>query len=570
MSSASKETAAGPGQLGLWSTVSIIVGIVIGTTIYKVPWLIFSNTADPIWGLLVWAIGGVIALIGAFCYAELATTYPKAGGDYYYLSRSFGSGTGFLFGWAQLVVVMPASIGAMATVFADYAQKAFVPRDVILSFEVPFVEGAPPIDPSFVIAACAVGLLTLTNVFGVMLGKVVQNLLTLTKVIGLGGIIVIGFCYAEPNAWEHTPKTHTLDRYNDQLTNIVGRQTVGRRAFTIERYSDPSAQGAEPEGVKGIRSELALPLFGSLAMILVMYAFGGWNDSAFVAAEVRNPRRNIPRALFLGIGIIVLVYLLVNAAYISGLGWDNVSRYNPDVPGSVIAKALDEDGAKAMQILVMISALGAVNGLVFTGARVYATLGADHILFGWMGHWRPGKRAPVMALILQGALTVFIVFAITTKEGHDGIIYCLDGINQGLAKANERLEDVLPNREIGQIQYDKTWDPEKGFEKLVERTAPVFWMFFMLTGLSLFLLREKDPGIDRPYSVPFYPLTPLLFCFSCAWMLYRSVIYVEWHCLFAFVLVLVGLPLYWLSSLIRRPRSGGPVDLISTPVARVR
>jgi amino acid transporter len=572
MSSASKEMATGPGQLGLWSTVSVIVGIVIGTTIYKVPWLIFSNTASPIWGLLVWAFGGVIALIGAFCYAELATTYPKAGGDYYYLTRAFGSGTGFLFGWAQLVVVMPASIGAMATVFADYAQQAFVPSDVILSFEVPFVEGVPPIDPSFVIAACAVGLLTLTNVFGVMLGKVVQNLLTMTKVIGLGGIVVIGFWFAEPNAWDHTPKTHTFDRYNDQLTNIVGRQTVGRRAFTIERSSDPSAKGAEPEGVKGIRSELALPLFGSLAMILVMYAFGGWSDCAFVAAEVRNPRRNIPRALFLGIGIIVVVYLLVNAAYISGLGWDNVSRYNPDIPGSVIAKALDENGAKAMQILVMISALGAVNGLVFTGARVYATLGADHILFGWMGHWRPGKRAPVMALLLQGLVTVFLVFAITTKDGHEWIIKALDGINQGIAQANERLEDVLPNREIRPIErtYDMPWNPEQGFETLVARTAPVFWVFFLLTGLSLFRLRERDPGIERPFSVPCYPLIPLLFCLSCAWMLYRTVIYVEWHCLFAIVLVLVGLPLYWLSSLIRRPQGGGSTDQRLTPVTRLR
>ena len=209
----------------------------------------------------------MIALIGAFCYAELATTYPKAGGDYYYLSRSFGPATGFLFGWAQLVVVMPASIGAMATVFADFAQQAFMPRDVFLYFEIPFVEGDPQVDPNFAIAAYVVVALTFTNLFGVMLGKTVQNLLTVAKVIGLSGIIIAGFCWYEPNAWEYTPKADRLAPYNDQLTKIV-----------------------KPDDLQSIKKDLAAPLFGSLAMILVMYAFGGWNDSAFVAAEVRNAR----------------------------------------------------------------------------------------------------------------------------------------------------------------------------------------------------------------------------------------------------------------------------------------
>jgi amino acid transporter len=537
MNPAGKETTAGPGLLGLWSTVSIIVGIVIGTTIYKVPWLIFANTANPVWGLLVWALGGLIALIGAFCYAELASTYPKAGGDYFYQTRAFGASTGFLFGWAQLVVVMPASIGAMAVVFADFAQQAFVPRDQQLTFEVPFVQGAPQVDANFALAAYAIGILTLTNILGVVLGKTIQNLLTLTKVIGLGGIIVAGFAWYEPNAWEYTPRAQRLS--DEQLVSV-----------------------AQPDDLDSLRRDLAVPLFGSLAMILVMYAYGGWNDSAFVAAEVRNPRRNIPRALFIGIFIIVLVYLLVNAAYINGLGWDNVSGYNPvSVPVRLIeGTPLREYGGQAMAILVMISALGAVNGLIFTGARVYATLGADHKLFGWMGHWRPGKRAPMMALLVQGIVTVLIVSAVTTKEGHDVVIDGLNSINKGLAEASKFVQSVDANREIGQIEFEKTWNPNNAFDNLVARTAPVFWFFFLLTGLSLFVLRQQNPGIQRPYSVPCYPVTPILFCISCAWMLYRAVIYVEWHCLFAVVLVLVGLPLFWVSSLFGKPQSG-PIDV---------
>jgi basic amino acid/polyamine antiporter, APA family len=528
MSSASKESASNQqGQLGLWDAISIIVGIVIGTTIYKVPWLIFSNTANPTWGLMVWVIGGLIALIGAFCYAELATTYPKAGGDYYYLSRGFGPGTGFLFGWAQLTVVMPASIGAMAYVFADFFQKAFFPNQV-LEFKVPIGAHEYIFDPYFAIAAIAVLAVAFTNILGVFLGKLVQNLLTFAKILGLGALIICGLCWYEPGAWDPVP-------------------TVTTPPQTAPAY------------------------LGTLAIILVMYAYGGWNDSAFVAAEMRNPKRNIPRALFLGIGIIVLVYILVNAAYINHIGWENIRNYNPGtdapLPTQVIAGSpLSEWGGLGMSLIVMVSALGAVNGLTFTGARVYATLGSEHRLFGWMGHWRPGRGAPIMALLVQALLTLFIVAAITTQQGHTAINDALGYVNVGLAKATDAVQVVDENRWIPPIDVDSKWRSGDGFEKLVDHTAPVFWLFFLATGLSLFLLREKNPTVPRPYSVPWYPVVPLLFIYSCAWMLYQATDYVKWRCLFALVMVLLGLPLYWLSCLIGKPTTDEPADLGLTPV----
>jgi len=534
MSSSATEANAGQGPLGLWDAVSIIVGIVIGTTIYMVPWLIFGNTYDPVWGLLVWVLGGLVALIGAFCYAELATTYPKAGGDYFYLTKAFGPATGFLFGWAQLTVVMPASIGAMAYVFADFFLKTFGPKGNVawevpylkalgaggdLVFEVPVRGSVVTLDAFFTIAGIVVLALALTNILGVFVGKWVQNLLTLAKIIGLSALIICGLSWGKADAWEAAPQAQ------------------------------------------------AAPYFGTLAMILVMYAYGGWNDSAFVAAEVRDPKRNIPRALFVGIAIIVAVYVLVNAAYINGVGWDKIRSFNPQkddpLPAQVIAGSpLDKWGGLGMSILVMVSALGAVNGLTFTGARVYATLGADHRLFGWMGYWRPGHGAPIMALLLQALLTVFFVAAITTKEGHETINEGLGYVNKGLGGATKFVQKVDETREIPPIVYEKEWKPGEGFETLVARTAPVFWCFFLLTGLSLFLLREKFKDVPRPYSVPCYPIVPLIFCNSCAWMLYQSVKYVEWQALFAVVIVLLGLPLYWLSSLISgTPRSEGPLDL---------
>jgi APA family basic amino acid/polyamine antiporter len=521
MSSAPNDPADQHGKLGLLDAISIIVGIVIGTTIYKVPGLIFLFTADPIWGLGVWVLGGLLAMIGAFCYAELATTYPRSGGDYYYLSKAFGPGTGFLFGWAQLTVVMPASIGVMAYVFADFFLQTF--PEWRPEFELALGAQTVKFDPYFSIAAIVIVALTLTNCLGVFLGKWVQNLLSFAKIIGLGSIIVAGLGWGTPDAWEYTASTAS-----------------------------------------------ASPYIGSLAMILVMYAYGGWNDSAFVAAEVRNPQRNIPRALFLGVGLIIAVYLLVNAAYINGVGWSNVAKVD-NLPASTIQNSpLGEWGGKAINIIIMVSALGAVNGLTFTGARVYATLGSDHRLFGWMGYWRPNRGAPIMALLAQCVLTVFIVAVLTTERGHQLINDAIGHINQGLDAGNDLLADLGVNWSLSHIEVAPQWQAGDGFAKLVDRTAPVFWLFFLLTGLSLFILREKNKDTPRPYSVPFYPIVPLIFCNSCAWMLYQATKYVEWHALFAFALVLLGVPLYWFSRLISGSRPVGPVDIIVVPPHRLR
>ncbi len=466
MSSPETEPTTGTGQLGLWDAISIIVGIVIGTSIYQVPGLIFANVSDAWTGLLVWALGGLLALIGALCYAELATTYPRSGGDYVYLTRSFGRGVGFLFGWAQLVVVMPASIGAMAYVFAEFTVRLLDLGNQTV-FDLPI---------EFVFAAGAVTLLSVLNILGVVFGKTTQNVLSLAKVIGLLVIVVAGVMAARPEG-------------------------LG-----------PLPQGREIS-------------WGALAMILVLYAYGGWNDAAFVAAEVRNQRRNIPLALILGVLGIVLIYLLVNGAYLLGLGFDGV-RSAGQAPAELVERAFGRGGSTVMSLLVIVSALGAVNGLIFTGARVYATLGADYGLFAFLGRrWQPGKRAPVGALVAQLVITVGILIALGTAVGHQAI------------------NDMLVSLGVGGTT---AWQPGQAFRALVDHTAPVFWLFFLLTGLSLFILRDKNPTLPRPFSVPLYPLLPMIFCCTCAYMLYSSATYVGWRAAFALALVAVGVPLYLL------------------------
>lgn len=378
------------GRLGLFDAVSIIVGIVIGTSIFQVPWLIFGSVTDPWMGLTVWALGGALALVGALCYSELATTYPKAGGDYFYLTRAYRPWVGFLFGWAQLVVVFAASIGAMTFVFGENA-TALKNLNEFVDLTQINADHQLGITSEFAYAALAVLVLSLLNIVGVVFGKWTQNILTIAKVVGLVAILIagIGWAQSSPLEWR------------------LGREVVNDAGKTIRTIG-----------------------WSSLAIILVLYAYGGWNDAAFVAAEVRDQRRNIPLALILGVGLITFIYLAVNAAYLMGLGFEEASKlpdFRPEaagtfsslsVPGRVVERAFEGWGGRAMSIIIMVSALGAVNGLIFTGARVYATLGNDYTLFGWLGQWQPGRRAPILSLLVQAVITIGIIFALGTERGH--------------------------------------------------------------------------------------------------------------------------------------------------------
>lgn len=443
-------------RLGLWDAIAIIVGVVVGTAIFTSPTLVFQNVAGPWQALGVWLLGGVLSWIGALCYAELATTYPRSGGDYEYLTRAFGRPLGFLFGWAQLSVILTGSIAAMAYAFADYASQIWGLR------------------PGWGVwlAATAVVAITLINLLGVLAGKLVQNILGVAKVAGLAVVVVLGLGWG--------------------------------------RIEEMNAAGP----IQG-------PGLG-LALVFVLYAFGGWNDLVFVAAEVRQRRRNLPLALLVGIAVITAIYLLVNAAYLLVLGFDAARRsFTP--AADVLGRLWGDWGAKGVALLVMLSALGAINGMILTGSRIYASLGRDYRTFAWLGRWNVRLGAPVGALCGQAAFALLLIFAVGTPRGRDGI----DGILIGVGL------DALPwNQYFG------------GFATLVAGTAPVFWAFFLLTGISLFVLRRRDRGRERPFSVPLFPLTPLVFCGVCLYMLYFSLDYARTLIIIAVLPLALGLPLY--------------------------
>lgn len=448
-------------RLGLWDAVSIIVGIVVGTAIFKSPMMVFQNTTGPWQAMGVWLAGGALSLCGALCYAELATTYPRDGGDYEYLSRAYGRWLGFLFGWGQLAVVLSASIGAMAYALTDYAVAIWPAAARWTAWP----------------AVAAIVSLAVLNALGVVAGKATQNVLSAVKVLGLVGVVLAGL------------------------------------------WAGSSALAASPPTPPGSFA----PSLG-LAMVFVLYAYGGWSDAAFVAAEVRDQRRNLPRALWIGVLGITAIYLAVNAAYLGVLGFD-AARESAAPAADVLEHAFGPWGRTAVSLLVMISALGAINGMILAGSRVYAVVGADYPGIAWLGAWNR-RAAPLVAIGTQALAAGLLVLAVGTTAGRSLLDAALGSV--GLAG--------LPWAEYF-----------GGFETLLAGSAPVFWTFFLLTGLAVFVLRWKNPTADRPFTIPFYPLPPLVFCATCLYMVWSSLAYARWLVLLGLVPLAVGVPLLWLA-----------------------
>jgi amino acid transporter len=253
-----------------------------------------------------------------------------------------------------------------------------------------------------------------------------------------------------------------------------------------------------------------------LAMIFVLLTYGGWNEAAYLTAEMHNLRRNIVRALVFGLLIIMGLYLLLNYAYVNALGLGGMQN-SKVVAADLMRVTLGEYGATALSLIVMLSALSALNASVFTGARTNYALGQDFRLFGFMGKWQERGETPVNALVFQGALALLLVL----------------------------LAAFTPD----------------GFETMVAYTAPAFWLFFLLTGISLFVMRRHPPAHSDWFRVPLYPLTPLVFCATCSYMFYSSVTYAMSQdpgsigALVGISVLVAGLPMLLITSLAQQKRT---------------
>lgn len=457
-----------PRALSLWDAIAISVGIIIGSAIYESSPRVAENAAgwlagkmasqphragglatqraaaDPgvaraaappsaavkldshtvhagvtTWAawltLAVWVAGGLLALVGALCVAELATTWPQSGGPYVYLSETLGRGCGFAYAWIEFWIVRPGNLGAVAFVLAKYA-LAWWPHP------------SNPVGSHPTVVAClAIAGLAVVNAAGLRAGKRAQNLLTAAKVAGLAGVFVVSL-------------------------------------FSTA----PASSVAAP-----------LPAEGSLALalILVMFAYGGWADISLVAAEVRHPQRNLLWALVGGTVLVAGIYVALNAAFLHSLGVAGMS-HSPAIAADILSLRMGRVGRQAISLLVVISCLGALNGMLLSGARVPFALGRHHPAFHWLGQWHLPRGVPLRSLAAQTGVTLGLIAAF----GRDA----------------------------------------RSFERLVVFTAPFYWGFIALVGVALIVWRQKPPESARHYRVPLYPASPLVFIASSAWMAWAA------------------------------------------------
>ncbi|MDQ3439999.1 MAG: amino acid permease [Planctomycetota bacterium] len=425
-------------SLSLLDAIAIIVGIVIGSMIFKAPSWVAGFSPSVTYFITFWVLGGVISLIGALCYAELAATYPDAGGDYHFLSRAYGPSVGFLFAWARLAIIQTGSIAIQAFVIGDYASKLL------------------PIGAasSAIYAAVVVLLLTALNIAGIRQGKWAQIVLTACEVLGVILLILAGFTLA----------------------------SRGGAAAAV----DPAAGGA------------TFSIGGAgMAMVFVLLTYGGWNEAAYLSAEVRG-RRGIAAALLLSIGLVTAIYVLANVAMVAGLGLDGVANSSA-VAADLAGGAFGSFGGVLISIIVVIAAASTTNATIITGARTNYALGRDFPLLARLGQWSDRGGTPTNALIVQGLISLVLV--------------------------------VLAGISIS------------GFKAMVDYTTPVFWFFFLLATGSLLVLRRREPHVERPFRVPLYPLTPILFIVVCGYMFYSSVMYAGIWSLVGLAVLAAGVPL---------------------------
>lgn len=432
--------------LGPWSASALVAGSIIGTGIFlfvsDVAACLPSRTAI----LIAWGVGAVVASWGALCLAELAAAYPETGGIYVFLRRAYGPLVGFLYSWAKFLIMRPGSFGilvlAFAGFFADFLglgeeASAWVKKPVAIGVVV---------------------VLTAINIIGVRAGAWVQNVLTAVKVFCLLAVIAVGAAFA---------------------AGLLPSHPVAIKA-------------AQPQ------HGWWLWMFGA-ALIPIMWSFGGWDESPFVAEEVRNPERNLPLSILGGLWTVAILFVAVNAAYLAILTPAEMAGTTGVTATVAMGRALGGWARRALSFALMISAFGAANGLALTGGRIAYAAGRGQALLHWLAHTHPRTKTPVRSLVVQGALAIAAI-----------LIF-------------------------------------KNLFQLLFYTGLAYWLFAALTAVAVVMLRVREPQRARPFRVWGYPVTPILFVLASLGMAVSVIVTNVYNALATVVILAAGLPVYWLT-----------------------
>ena len=438
-------TTAPRASLSTFDGIAMIIGVVVGIGVFKTPSLVAANVASEFAFIGLWLLGGLITLAGALVYAELATRYPSAGGEYTFLSRGLGRNTALMFAWGRISIIQTGAIAAVAFVFGDYAQEIYALGD----------------NGGAIYAAAVLVIVTAVNLRGTHQGKTAQNLLSALTIAVIVSIVAIGLFSAGASA--PTPQ--------------------------------PQSTAGDGSGAAG------------LAMVFILLTYGGWNEVAYISADVRDGRRNMWRVLLFGTLAITAIYLLINIAYLRALGLDGL-RNSSAVAADVMRLAAGGIGSTLLSLAVCVAALSTLNASIFTGARVYFALGADLPALRKLGAWDGDRNNPRRAMLVQSSVAMALLL-------------------------------------FGSMQRD-------GFQAMVEYTAPAFWLFMLLVGVSYVILRHRDPHPPRLLVVPLYPLVPALFCAACGYLFYASLMHTGFGALVGLGVLVCGVPLIALAQ--RRDR----------------
>src|SRR5215203_3221692 len=426
-------------RLGLFDATMIVMGGIVGSGIFINPYVVARQVHTPFLILGAWLMGGAVALAGAFVYAELAARRPEGGGQYAYLRVAFHPGIAFLYGWALLLVVQTGGMAAVAVTFARYFSE---------------LTGASL--PDWVTAALTLGVLTLVNCLGVRAGSNVQSLLMVLKILAVAALVACGlFAVAGPHALTGGP---LLDR--PVSTGLV------------------AALGA--------------------ALTPVMFAYGGWQTASFVSGEMRDPRRDLPRGLLLGVCGVILLYTLVNVACLRALGAEGLAATK--TPATALMRlVLGETGARLIAVGIAVSTLGFLSQSMLTAPRVYFAMAEDGLFFRGVGRLSERTRAPVAAIALQGTLAA--VIAVSGR-----------------------------------------------YEQILNYVVSVDFIWFGLTALSLFVFRRAATNEGVGFRVPGHPFTTGLFAAACALIVAATFYQDPFNSALGLIILATGVPVYFLWS----------------------
>ena len=426
-------------RLGLWSSIGLVIGITIGGGIFRTPAGIATRVPDPMLMLGVWVLGGFIVMCGALAFAELAASMPETGGMYVYLREGWGRPFGFLYGWAQLVLIRAAALGGISSVFGEYFLRV-IGQD-------------PAVHPRMAdaLAAGAIIFAGATNIVGVQLGALFAGISTIAKFGALALLVLASF--------------------------LMGGSAGGS-------FANFSSTGAPVDpGVFG------------LALISVMWAYDGFADLTFASGEVKDPQRNLPRAIIIGTLLIIGIYLSANAAYLY-INPINVMANSRLISADTMGALFGQIGVSFVSVIVMISTFGSLMGSMLASPRIFFAMADDKLLFEPIARVHPKWNTPYIAITLACVLGVAMVMTQT-------------------------------------------------FEQLTDTFVLAMWPFYALSVAAIYTLRRSHPTLPRPYKVIGYPIVPAVFIAAAIYLVVNALITDPKWTSITFGVVLLGLPVYY-------------------------